>query len=352
MPTISPVRESSVCPAPKGCGATKPIDEFYKRGDGRPQTYCKPCHARLGQLRLEAKRAQYRAKQLEWQANNQDRVKAARARHNAKPIRKEKSRGYEQQPQAKATRRLYKETHHDQIVAAHREYNEQHREEKNRASRERYAANRERVLAEQQLARATSPERFRAATRRYKAKHADAVRAATQRRRDSLRGRGGKISARELRAMFARYDWRCIRCGERKPLAFDHVDPNAPGDVANGQPLCTSCNSWKLRRTGSELDFRLSTGAAYDRRPDLPVGHVDPSMGDLPVPEWLHHPRRQLLADRTEKLCLGPTHGSDGVMLPIESFPIRSKRSGKPFRTTYCRECKNAQQRVRLTPCH
>ena len=224
-----------------------------------------------------------------------------------------------------------------------RQYKSENREQLRARGRVYYADNRDERREAARLARIADPARFRAVAKKTKLKNKDRVRTDTQRRRDSLRGRGGKITAAELRALFARYGWRCVRCGHAAPLAFDHIDPHGPGNLANGQPLCTPCNSWKLTKVDESLDFRPNS--PYDTRSDLPVGTVDIAMADAPVPEWVHHPRREIAAERTEKLCLGPLHTPDGLMLPIESFPIRSQKSGKPFRTTVCRDCKNVLQR-------
>lgn len=59
-------------------------------------------------------------------------------------------------------------------------------------------------------------------------------------------------------AVFARDDYRCLRCGceEEHLLRADHVVPESEGGEAsleNLQTLCHSCNSWKGTKT---IDFR------------------------------------------------------------------------------------------------
>lgn len=54
----------------------------------------------------------------------------------------------------------------------------------------------------------------------------------------------------------ARYDHRCLCCGDRKPLSRDHVVPVVCGGldtIENIQPLCKVCNSRKNNRT---IDYR------------------------------------------------------------------------------------------------
>lgn len=59
-------------------------------------------------------------------------------------------------------------------------------------------------------------------------------------------------------AVFARDDYRCLRCGceNEHLLRADHVVPESKGGEAsleNLQTLCHSCNSWKGTKT---IDFR------------------------------------------------------------------------------------------------
>ncbi len=67
---------------------------------------------------------------------------------------------------------------------------------------------------------------------------------------------GGQHSLEEWAALLARSAHRCLRCGSTTDLTKDHVVPLARGgthDIANIQPLCRRCNSWKNDRT---IDFR------------------------------------------------------------------------------------------------
>jgi 5-methylcytosine-specific restriction endonuclease McrA len=80
------------------------------------------------------------------------------------------------------------------------------------------------------------------------------------RRRARLRKNGGSYSAREWEELQARYGYRCLACGERKPLTPDHVVPLARkgrNDIGNIQPLCLSCNCSKGTKT---IDYRPTSG--------------------------------------------------------------------------------------------
>jgi len=81
------------------------------------------------------------------------------------------------------------------------------------------------------------------------------------RRRAQIKGTNTSFTPAEWRALCERYDNRCLRCREQKPLSPDHVVPISRGgtnDIANIQPLCAACNSWKATKT---IDYRLEWDA-------------------------------------------------------------------------------------------
>lgn len=67
----------------------------------------------------------------------------------------------------------------------------------------------------------------------------------------------GSHTDEEWLALCAKFEKRCVRCGEVKPLARDHVIPitkaGASNAICNIQPLCKSCNS---RKHTKALDYR------------------------------------------------------------------------------------------------
>lgn len=80
--------------------------------------------------------------------------------------------------------------------------------------------------------------------------------AALHRRRARLKANGGSYTAQQWRDLQVKYDHRCLRCGETKPLTPDHVIPvekGGSGDISNIQPLCLSCNLWKHTKI---IDYR------------------------------------------------------------------------------------------------
>lgn len=71
-----------------------------------------------------------------------------------------------------------------------------------------------------------------------------------------LRLNGGHHTQQEWRELCAKYNHRCLACGQRLPLTKDHIVPVHLGgsdDIDNIQPLCRSCNSSKNARV---IDYR------------------------------------------------------------------------------------------------
>lgn len=78
----------------------------------------------------------------------------------------------------------------------------------------------------------------------------------TNRRRLKKTANGGSHTLQEWRELCARYNHRCLCCGQDRPLTRDHVIPVDCGgtdDITNIQPLCRPCNSAKGNRT---IDYR------------------------------------------------------------------------------------------------
>ena len=75
-------------------------------------------------------------------------------------------------------------------------------------------------------------------------------------RRARIKTQGTPFTHAEWVELCARYNHRCLRCGETKPLTPDHVVPVSRGgssDIGNIQPLCIDCNKRKNART---VDYR------------------------------------------------------------------------------------------------
>ena len=77
-------------------------------------------------------------------------------------------------------------------------------------------------------------------------------------KRKALEHSGGEFSAIQWKELCERFYYKCVSCGESKPLTVDHIVPLSKGgtnDIENIQPLCLSCNSRKHTNT---IDFRNS----------------------------------------------------------------------------------------------
>lgn len=69
--------------------------------------------------------------------------------------------------------------------------------------------------------------------------------------RAKKKGTPGSHTTQEWKDLCAKFENRCVCCGEEKPLARDHVIPvglpQSSNSISNIQPLCKSCNSKKHR---------------------------------------------------------------------------------------------------------
>lgn len=77
-----------------------------------------------------------------------------------------------------------------------------------------------------------------------------------QRRRMSIQSSGTDYTVDEWTNLCAHYDYRCLACGEQKPLTADHIVPLSRGgsnSIDNIQPLCHRCNSIKHTKV---IDYR------------------------------------------------------------------------------------------------
>jgi len=93
-----------------------------------------------------------------------------------------------------------------------------------------------------------NPDRANARFKRYKARK---------------KGAKGSHTLDEWTALCESVGGLCLRCGSDGPLDEDHVVPLSKGgsdDISNIQPLCHSCNAWKIDKLG--LDFRVPAGEA------------------------------------------------------------------------------------------
>lgn len=121
-------------------------------------------------------------------------------------------------------------------------------------------ANKGRILARVLQWQRDNTDKVLARGKRYYHKHIEASRLRgrinVNRRRTRKAMAGGDFSKAEWQALCEKYQYRCLACGQPKPLAADHVVPISLGGtshIENIQPLCQSCNSRKGNKT---LDYR------------------------------------------------------------------------------------------------
>jgi len=136
----------------------------------------------------------------------------------------------------------------------------------------RRAENRELYRERNRRWNAENVEWHRESSRRYFAEHPERLSAIHHNRRARLKGNGGKCTAAEEAAVYARFGHRCLCCGlgiEQlrtldRTLVLDHVVPLAKGgrnDASNLQPLCHTlkgglaggCNNHKRDK---HIDYR------------------------------------------------------------------------------------------------
>lgn len=225
------------------CTTWKPLDQFYMRkpsvGDGY-FSQCKECQRARKRAKYAENPEPHRERVRRWQEANPERTQQARDRWRQanRPIEQEQARARRQR-----------------LGDALRQY-----------ERDYYARNREHMLARQRQRRAEHPELSREHARRWRLRNPDKAKALKRRRRARLRLTPGAHTEAEWRALKARYDFRCLRCGRREPevtLQRDHVIPlglpGASDAIENIQPLCGPCNVWKGRRI---IDYRGSARRA------------------------------------------------------------------------------------------
>lgn len=134
--------------------------------------------------------------------------------------------------------------------------------------------NREKHLETRKKWRA-KPENAERERARYKAwakTHYDNVKELLHRRRARIAKNGGSYTPSEWKLLCAKYDYKCLRCGEKKPLTPDHVIPISRGgtnNIDNIQPLCKSCNCKKHARKTDYRDGKEVDGYYVQGKLDL-----------------------------------------------------------------------------------
>jgi hypothetical protein len=133
-------------------------------------------------------------------------------------------------------------------------------------------------------------------------------------RAERIRTNGGSFTKQEWNDLLAKYNYRCVRCGNKRHISADHVIPVSLGgssNIDNIQPLCRRCNSSKGAR--SSRDYRA--------KPNYRCLINTPKTSEMPtnigIPETI--------LDRPCPQC---------------GTPLDAARFGAAQRWGYCSECK------------
>ena len=103
-----------------------------------------------------------------------------------------------------------------------------------------------------------NPEKCREYRRKWAYANPEKIRINIHRRR--VHKLGNKSESYDFKAICAHYDNCCVKCGEKKPLTIDHIQPISKGGsniTSNIQPLCGRCNSIKGTKI---IDYRPDAG--------------------------------------------------------------------------------------------
>jgi 5-methylcytosine-specific restriction endonuclease McrA len=221
------------------CLETKPVSEFYPKKyayDGY-RSACKQCiQASIKESRemdIDASRAR-------------ERERHARARPQRIAARRARIAAHLEEHQAYM--REWRQRNKDRLEEYQRRGLEKNPEMMREANRRSYGKHRERMLAIKKAYAQAHRELRLMIAHRYRARK---------------NGNGGSFTPEEWTQLKARYDYTCLRCGQREPdiqLSVDHVIPISKGgsnNIDNIQPLCRSCNSAKWAK---HIDYRRGEG--------------------------------------------------------------------------------------------
>lgn len=105
--------------------------------------------------------------------------------------------------------------------------------------------------------RKENPERAKASTKLWNETHKDKIKIHHKNRKARVRNAEGYFTELEWNQLVEKYNHKCLWCGTQdKELTADHIIPITKGGtnyIDNIQPLCGSCNSKKHTKT---IDFR------------------------------------------------------------------------------------------------
>jgi hypothetical protein len=150
----------------------------------------------------------------------------------------------------------------DETLAYFQQWNDEHRDRKRELGNSNYARHKEAYSAhrrdyDRQRYHTDAAHRERKNQQRKARYQADPVERrrrigyaliSVNTRRARIAGTNTRFTQAEWRALCAKYNHRCLCCGQKKPLTPDHVTPLSRGgsnSIENIQPLCLECNMKK-----------------------------------------------------------------------------------------------------------
>lgn len=231
----------------KGCGETKPVDEFQKTGklykDGTPKYYgkCKLCmnaYKRTYNAANPDKRAKFYALTKEWVDKNRDFVNKSQREYSK--LHPEKRREAQKRWRAKNPDKAKEDNSTEKAKTAKKLW---------------WKNNPDRYKESKDEWRKKNLRYFR----EYRKLHPEISKNHARLRRLRKLGTPGYHAPAEWEALKAATGNKCLCCGvngDEVALTRDHVVPLSKGgtdDISNIQPLCASCNSKKRART---IDYR------------------------------------------------------------------------------------------------
>ena len=129
----------------------------------------------------------------------------------------------------------------ERVMSQHQHYYIEHKDKIDNYARQHYFENKDKVSLYHH---------------KYNAEHPEECRTKSARRRALLRNALGTFTTKEFKQKCLKYEYRCVYCGQQKPLGPDHAIPLAKHGsnyITNIFPCCVNCNSSKGEKTFEEF---------------------------------------------------------------------------------------------------
>ena len=190
---------------------------------------------------------------------------------NPEYFHRDKSRKDGLNPVCKICVKKYQQANHSKMIGAAYRWRNNNPEKQRNAVKTWAKKNKEKRIAYSKKYRISNPEKSKASSQNWKDRNRERTRqyarqwakdnrekdvARVQRRRARINGTQGAYTKEEWDNLCEKYNYKCLACGEAKPLTVDHIIPLTKGglnDISNIQPLCAKCNLAKRTKT---IDYR------------------------------------------------------------------------------------------------